>query len=150
MQDEHLVRYAYGQFSLGDWEKLHRRDRVRERHRLAYLLRLTLVHEGKQIGVGPALLTACGHEQFPNLDRFHQLRQVARMSLIDRGQHDRIQPLQTIPAQPLAYLTRSVPIAAAVYEHRVFGVAQQNGLTAAARQIRHRIPAVLVLHLGNT
>ena len=72
------------------------------------------------------------------------------MSLIDRGQHDRIQPLQTIPAQPLACLTRSVPVAAAVYEHRVFGVAQQNGLTAAARQIRHRIPAVLVLHLGNT
>ena len=72
------------------------------------------------------------------------------MSLIDRGQHDRIQPLQTIPAQPLAYLTRSVPVAAAVYEHRVFGVAQQNGLTAAAWQIRHRIVAVLVLHLGDT
>ena len=72
------------------------------------------------------------------------------MSLIDRGQHNRIQPLQTIPAQPLAHLTRSIPVAAAVDEHRVFGVAQQNGLTAAAWQIRHRIVAVLVLHLGDT
>ena len=113
VQNERLSIDAYTQLAVRYGKQRHRRDAGIERVRRRDLLCAVLLHECQQIGVGLAFLTVRRHEQRADLDRLHQLRQIACMTTVHRCQHNGIQPPDTVPAHPFAHLPRRIVIIAA-------------------------------------